>query len=236
MKKIFILLSILTALLKAEEIYATFIVEPLNKADLAFSIGGIVDSVKVDIGDEVKKGEILASLDNKDLKARLNVTKTKLKYAKKDYQRRIKVRDVIESSQLDRFASNYDVTKAEILYQQSIIDKTYLKAPFDGVITYKAIEVGDAVSGAMIRTVFKIQSTQKRKLILSFDQKYWSSVKVGDRFIYKLDGLKSTHEGIITKIYPSIDLKNSKIKAEVKAKGLMVGLFGDGKIITKTDR
>lgn len=232
MKKLLIILVLLTASANAKEIYATFTVEASKSANLAFSASGIVDKVLVDISDVVKKGATLAKLQNEDLKASMGITQTALKYAKKDYNRRQKVKSIIDQSEFDKYASKYANARAQLVYQQAILDKTILKAPFDGVIYEKSIEVGDAVSGAMIRTVFKIQSLNERKLVLEFDQKYWNDVKVGDKFSYKVDGSDEAYEGVITKIYPAIDTQKRKIKAEVKAKDFIVGLFGDGSIKT----
>ncbi len=235
MKKILIILALLSIILQAKEIYATFTVQANKSANLAFSASGIVDKVLVDVSDVVKKGATLAKLQNEDLKASMGITQTVLKYAKKDYNRRQKVKSIIDQAEFDKYASKYANAKAQLAYQQAILDKTILKAPFDGVIYEKSIEVGDAVSGAMIRTVFKIQSKDSRKLVLEFDQKYWNDVKVGDKFSYKVDGSDETHEGVISKIYPAIDTQKRKVKAEVKAKDFIVGLFGDGTIIT-TDK
>ena len=231
-----ILGSIIMINAQAQEIYATFNVEAQKSANLAFSASGIVDKVMVDVGDEVKKQQILVKLQNDDLKALLAVTKTKLKYAKRDYRRRLKIKNIIDAAALDKFASISDITTAQLKYQQAQLDKTTLKAPFDGVITQKLVEDGDVVSGAMIRTILQIQSLHERKLVLEYDQKYWDDVKAGDTFKYKLDGSDKVYEGRITKIYPAIDTQRRKIKAEVKAKDLKVGLFGDGTIITDTKK
>jgi RND family efflux transporter MFP subunit len=232
MIKLLTILALLTITLQAKEIYATFTVHANRSANLAFSSSGIVDKVLVDIATEVKKGAVLATLQNEDLKASLGITQTILTYAKKDYRRRQKVKSIIDQAEFDKYASKYANAKAQLLYQQAILAKTVLKAPYDGVIYEKNIEVGDAVSGAMIRTVFKIQSKVERKLVLEFDQKYWSDVKIGDRFSYKVDGSDKSYVGVISKIYPAIDTQKRKIKAEVKAKDFIVGLFGDGTIIT----
>ena len=45
--------------------------------------------------------------------------------------------------------------------------------------------------------------------------------------------IKKNHVGKVSKIYPHANTKNRKIKAEVRAKGFITGLFGDGVIITK---
>ncbi len=239
MKKLLIILTLINTItlsVYANDIYATFTVHSERSANLAFSASGIVDKISVDIGSIVKRGTTLAKLQNVDLKAALAITQTKLKYAKKNYNRRIKVKSIIDPAELDKYAAIYATTKAQVSYQKAILDKTILKAPFEGVIFDKAIEVGDAVSGAMIRTAFKIQSLHKRKLVLEYDQKYWADVKKGDKFTYKVDGSDKVYEGEITKIYPAIDTQRRKIKAEVKAKDLKVGLFGDGTIITDTKK
>ncbi len=98
------------------------------------------------------------------------------------------------------------------------------------MIFEKSVEVGDVVSGMMLRTVFKIQSAKERNLIFEFDQKYWKIVSVGNRVKYTVNGDAKLYEGQISKVYPQADSDNRKIKAEVKAKGFVVGLFGDGYI------
>jgi multidrug resistance efflux pump len=159
------------SLLNANDVYATFTVEPLRDANLAFIASGIVEKVNTDIGHSVKKNDVLAQLQNTDIKAMLEVSKTALKYAKKDYERQLKIKELIDEARFDGVANKYESAKNQFAYQQALYSKTFLKAPFNGVIYSKEIEIGDAVSGMMLKTVFQIQSQTKRKLILAFDQK-----------------------------------------------------------------
>lgn len=230
MKKIILLIFIINIHLFAEQIYATFDVVAKQSANLAFSASGIIKDIKVDIGSEVKKGAILASLNNQDLQASLNIVNTTLKYAKKDLLRQEKIKNIIDQEKYDSFEQKYESAKAQVQYQKALLDKTILKAPFNGVIISKEIEIGDVVSGQVIKTAFKIQSKSNRKLLLSFDQKYNGIVKKGDIFTYTLDGSDRKYQGKITKVYPYSDTKTRKIKAEVETKNLLVGLFGDGYI------
>jgi len=228
--KIFIGLMALTFTLNATEVYATFTVEAEKKAMLAFDASGITQKVNYEIGDSVKKGAVLASLVNTDSKATLESAKTALKFAKKDYERQLKVKDLIDEGKFDQYAFKYENAKNQLAFAQAKYNKTYLKAPFNGVVYEKNIEVGDTVSGMMLKTVFKIQSKSRRKLILEFDQKYHKSIKVGQSFRYGVDGDDKEYQGVITKIYPFANSGNRKIKAEVKAKDFVVGLFGEGYI------
>jgi len=232
MRKLLLSLWLIVTTISANEIYATFDVEALRSANVAFSASGIVDKIYVDVGSIVKKGDNLANLQNKDLKAMLNIYKTNLKFAKKDYKRQLKIKNIIDQAKFDKYANGYESAKARVEYQKALLDKTTLKAPFDAMIISKEIESGDVVSGQVVKTAFKVQSIEKRKLILQFDQKYHNSVKVGDIYKYKLDGDKNEYQGIISKVYPSSNSKTRKIKAEVMTKNLTVGLFGDGYITT----
>jgi len=230
MKKLLLSLLLTVGLISANDVYATFSVAALKDAQLAFISSGIVKHVNYDIGAKVKKGTILASLENEDIKAMLEVSKTTLKYAKKDYERQLKIKNLIDEAKFDGVANRYESAKNQLAYQQALYDKTFLKAPFSGVIYTKEIEVGDAVSGMMLKTVFELQSQNERKLILEFDQKNRHLVKVGALFTYKIDGDSKSYTGKISKIYPRADAKTRKIKAEVKTKNFLPGLFGDGQI------
>ena len=235
MKRVILSLMLLAVSIQAKDIYATFTVEAKKSANLAFTTSGTVNKVVVEVSSLVKKGDLLAELQNDDLKAALNIATTALKYAKKDYERQIKVKKLVDASKIDSYAFKYDSAKAQVIYQQALLDKTLLKAPFDGVIFEKSVEVGDVVSGAMIRTIFKLQSTNERKLILEFDQKYWKDIKIGQLFNYGIDGDSKKYSGKISKIYPFADSGNRKMRAEVKTEDFVPGLFGDG-IITTTDK
>ena len=250
MKKIILGLAILVASLNAQEIYTTFNVEAYKSANLAFYSEGVVKKVYVDVSSVVKKGDKLVELQNDDLKASMRIAKASLdnahvslKFAKKDYDRQLLIKNLIDEAKFDNYAFAYEKSKvavesakANLAYQKSLLDRTVIKAPFSGVIFEKKVEIGDVVSGMMLRTVFKIQSQKKQKLILEFDQKYWKNVKLGDEVKYTVNGDEKSYIGKISKLYPHANADNRKIKAEVKVEGFIVGLFGDGYITIVENR
>ncbi|CCF81607.1 Membrane fusion protein of RND family multidrug efflux pump [Helicobacter bizzozeronii CCUG 35545] len=114
-------------------------------------------------------------------------------------------------------------------YAQAVVDKTILKAPFDGIIASKNIELGDGTS-ANNTVLFRLVS-KRVKMVLEFDSKYLPVVKVGDKFIYSVDGKSEKKEVKITKIYPTIDVSTRKVNAEALLPAnnpLVPGIFGDG--------
>ena len=114
---------------------------------------------------------------------------------------------------------------------QKRLEDTRLLAPFSGTISGKSIEVGEGVGG-VAQKLMSIFSYPDVKLKLSFDEKFKDRVKIGSEFIYKLDGQNEERRGKISLIYPTIDTKNGKIYAEVQARNLMPGLFGEGYIVS----
>ncbi|GAC17804.1 efflux RND transporter periplasmic adaptor subunit [Paraglaciecola arctica] len=238
MKKIIMLALVLCITkVQAKEIYATFTVHAKQGASLAFNYSGIVEELHVDIMSVVKKGQILATLANDDLVATNNASKVTLKYAILDHERHkdLYKKKLIDKALLDKYAMAHEAIDAKIALENAIYNKTILRAPFDGVISKRMIELGDVVSGQMIKTAFNLQSEHARILVVEFDQKYNSDVKIGDTFLYKVDGDEKQYESKIYRIYPEANNDNRKISLQVTANDLKVGLFGEGKIITSGD-
>lgn len=232
MKKTLTIFLLLTGMLAAsDEVYATFTVQAKQSANLAFAANGTVAEVHADVGDTVHKGEVLATLKSDDIQAALRIAQVGLTYAQKDYERLQSVKDVTDQTRLDGVTYKYENAKAKVAYKQALLDKTILKAPFDGLIVARNLEIGDTFTAMRPVAVYRLQSTHARKLILSFDQKYWKRVQKGDRFRYTVDGDSTPHEGRIVKVYPSADPRDRKMQAEVAAKDIPVGLFGEGKIL-----
>lgn len=227
------LLSLLTSIVWAEEVYAVFEVRAVQSSDLAFTASGAVEKLHVETGEVVKEGQLLAELVNDDVEASVEIARVAEKYAEKDYKRQQKAAEVTPQAQLDSYAYKYDNAGAQLKLQESYLKKTFLRAPFDGIITMKHIDTGDVVSGQMITAVYTIQSLSARRLIVRFDQKYHTRVKTGDPFSYTIDGDRESYQGTVYKVYPVIDTDRRKVIAEVKAENLPVGLFGDGTITVK---
>lgn len=242
MIKTAIIVALLSAAAMGQEVYATFNVKADKEANLALSSNGLVKKVNVDVGDKVKKGQILLELESDDLKTsvmlakkQIELAEVNLRFSKKAYDRYSKVKEVVDEGEFDKYASSYERSKIELAnakanlaYKRALLDKTRLKAPFSGVIASKEVEMGNGVSSAMMETLFTLITPQKQKLVVLIDEKYWKRVKVGQTFRYSVDGSDKKLETKIAKIYPSIDPKKRAITLEMPTKGLKVGLFGHG--------
>ncbi|WP_205595915.1 efflux RND transporter periplasmic adaptor subunit [Helicobacter felis] len=228
MKTILYVLLLLVGL-QAKEVYAIFNVEALEDANLTLDSSGIVDAIYVDVGSVVKKGEVLLTLYNKDKKSQVNSIIQQYDFMQKQYERYKKIGSAIDKNTLDKYYADYKKLEFDRNYALAVVEKTILKAPFDGVIASKNIELGEGM-GANNTILFRLVS-KRVKMVLEFDSKYLPDVKVGDKFIYSVDGKPEKQQVTITKIYPTIDTNTRKVSAEALLppnSPLVPGVFGDG--------
>lgn len=233
MKMKFLIAALLSfSMLWGEGVYAIFNVEAVKDSNLTLDSSGIVSEMLVDVDSVVKKDDKLLSLANKDKIAQANSMKQQYLFAKKQYERYSKTGGAVDKNTLDNYYFNYKKLEADYAYYISLLDKSILKAPFDGVIAERKIDLGDGVA-ANSTTLFRLVSHEK-KMVLQYDSKYIDKVKVGDEFEYSIDGNGQKKVVKITKIYPTIDDTTRKVTAEAAVGDDMTpGLFGDGYIRNK---
>ena len=129
-----------------------------QEVDLSFRVAGPLITRPIDVGDEVKKGQILARIDPRDFETNLSNVQGQLaranaalKRAKADFDRisRIKKKDpgAVSEAMVDRAREAVDRSKAEIKSMIAAVEAakdqlnyTYLKAPFDGTVVAIYVE------------------------------------------------------------------------------------------------
>ena len=243
-KILLFLLSAAVALCAQDKIYASFDVAAAKDAQLALKAVGIVKAVNVEIGSAVKRGDVLLELENESEKLAVKLSQNDLESAQtakahaKSVLDKFKLVQSVSSKQTFENAE-FDFKNAALAENrahlalnlaQKRLEDTRLLAPFDGTISSKSIEVGEGVGG-VAQKLMSIFSYPEVKLKLSFDEKFKDRVKIGSEFVYKIDGENEERRGKISLIYPTIDTKNGKIYAEVQARNLTPGLFGEGYIV-----
>ncbi|MDD2782313.1 efflux RND transporter periplasmic adaptor subunit [Sulfuricurvum sp.] len=241
-----IVISTLTALSLWGDVYATFETQAYREASLGMNASGIVKNISVQTGDHVKKGSLLLQLDSAEEQLSLQMAKADLesltkecKFLSDQYGRYEKSAQVFDKNTLDKLKSELDSklsqkerTRLSVAYAAQKLSKMRLTAPFAGSISEKNIEMGDMVSSMGGTPLFKLISDQT-KLLIQYDSKFGSQVKVGDRFCTSIDGKSTGKCTKIIKIYPAINTKNRQMTAEADGSRLRPGTFGDGMIMAK---
>ncbi|MFW3440178.1 efflux RND transporter periplasmic adaptor subunit [Aliarcobacter butzleri] len=227
MKKIQLMIILLTNILFAD-VYATYEVKALNEASLNVSTSGIVSKINTDVGNKVKKGEVLLSLNDSEEKANLEISKNEYKFLLTQYERYKKSAEVFDKNSLDKLESELKSAKDLITLNEAKLSKMKIIAPFSGVISEKNIEVGDMSSNTE-KALLKLVSNEK-KLLLAFDSKFAQNVKTGDMFCLNSNKEENKTCVEIYKVYPALN-SEKKLNAEAYGVDLKIGNFGDGLII-----
>ena len=121
---------------------------PLNYSKLAFEVPGKIADVKIDIGDAVKKNEILAALDPAEMQANLNQAQARFDLAEQALKRfkDLKSKGFISNQELDRANSEFLIAKAQVDLYSVKLEQTFIRAPFDGYIQNRFLDSGTVIS------------------------------------------------------------------------------------------
>ena len=232
MKKVFIATLFMFNALIAGEVYATFDVVSEKSSELGLPISGVVGALHVEVGDKVKKGDLILSLDNAGEKKELEIAKKNAEHSQKTYERYTKIADVIDKEKMENYTYDRDLMLLNAQNKEIMVRKTELRAPYNLIVTAKNTELGNIVLGSQTKLI-SVVAQNDVKLVLKFDEKYWKSVKVGQKFNYRIDGSDKKYEGVIAKVYPTVISSTREMQAEVKTTDVMPGLFGNGMIIVE---
>ncbi len=215
--------------LKPDQLFsASGTIEAVKSANIGTRLMGYVSHVNVKIGDKVKKGDLLLSINSADLKAKKGQIKAQIiraqsyfKNAKKDYERFTQLFKENSASQkeLDNITTNYEQAKAGLeaaVQMQKEIDANLayanIKAPFDGVITGKMIDNGNLANPGM--PLLSIENTHNYLVKTFVNENQIDKIHRGDLVDLKVKSNNIILKGIISEI--SISSKNSGGLYQVK--------------------
>ncbi|GAB3422136.1 efflux RND transporter periplasmic adaptor subunit [Niabella aquatica] len=118
--------------------------EPNRETKISAETQGKINSVLVDVGSNVSKGQILIQLDNSLLKLQLQSVEVQIEGLQDDVNRYtiLTEADAVQGVQLEKAKLGLKSAKVQKATLKEQINKTTIKAPFNGVVTAKLSEVG----------------------------------------------------------------------------------------------
>jgi RND family efflux transporter MFP subunit len=204
---------------------------------------GYVKKVYVNVGDKVKKGQLLVSINNTDLqakKAQVNAgiikANTVFKNAEKNHNRfkNLFGSNSITQKEMDDMTANYEMTKAGLESAKQMKNEINAQfvyaniiAPFSGVITSKNIENGDLASPGI--TLMSIESPKDFEVIAMVPETEILQIKKGTTVNVLIKSMQETLKGKVSEV--STSAKNTggqylvKIDLEKTAITILSGMF-----------
>ena len=184
---------------------------PNEEVNISSEIAGKVDQIDFEEGAFVKRGQILVKVNDDDLQAQLkrSVFQRDLLRDKLERNRILLDKDAISREAFDQIETDYNMIQADIQLLQVRIDKTEIKAPFDGMIGFRYIGPGSYVQPGTL--VARFVDNSKLKVQFSIPEKDIHKISNGDWISFSTQGDRTVHRARIYTIDPTIDEKTRTI-------------------------
>ena len=173
---------------------------PAHQSNLAFEIPGKINVINVDIGDAVKKGQILAELDNREATAQLKQAKAKYDLALQILNRYKDLRSEghISIQDLDNANSEELIAKSQLEFYKVKLEQTKLISPFDGVIQNRYLDTGSVINGGI--PIVEILGSKNVEAHISIPIKFIDKLNIGNFYDFKIGNKRS--KGVLARLAP----------------------------------
>ena len=173
---------------------------PAQQSNLAFEIPGKINVINVDIGDAVKKGQILAELDNREATAQLKQAKAKYDLALQILNRYKDLRSEghISIQDLDNANSEELIAKSQFEFYKVKLEQTKLIAPFDGVIQNRYLDTGSVINGGI--PIVEILGSKNVEAHISIPLKFIDKLNIGNSYDFKIGNKRP--KGVLARLAP----------------------------------
>jgi RND family efflux transporter MFP subunit len=181
-------------------------------------------------GEMVRKGQTLVVLDSRDLRANLARAEAEYDNARTQLARmqRLYQEESVAKQELDNATRAYKVAEAGRRAAAVQLSYTVIKAPFDGLVTEKYIEVGELASPG--RPLVKIEDPRRLRLEATVSEGDVKAVAVGDKVSVVIDALGDQPlTGTVAQVLPAGDPATHTFLVKVDlppTAGAKSGMFG----------
>lgn len=185
-------------------------IEPYKENDITPAASGVhIDKIYVEVGDPVREGQLIVTLDPTQYTQQL----VQLKTVEDDYNRLLPVYEAggISAQQIEQAKAQMDVQREVVANLKKNIE---VRSPISGVVTARNYESGDLFAQQPILHIMQIDPL---KVIANISEQYFSNVKVGMPVKLTVDIFPDEEfTGTVSLIYPALDPTTRTFKVEVK--------------------
>lgn len=189
-------------------------VESAREAEVATRASGTLTRIAVDVGDRVRTGQVLASLDDADVQARIAAAQSQLELAELTHGRvqRLAADGAASQQELDEVAARLQAARAQ--FEEARAQGAYVQvtAPFDGVVVARLADPGDlAVPG---RPILRLAGSGAVKVAADLPSHFAGSVEEGQVLQVRTSGGERV-DATVTRVVPTLDAATRRFRVEV---------------------
>lgn len=200
-----------------DEIHAVATLKAQEVSPLSSKVPGNVAAVLVDIGTRVKSGDILLELDDTNFDLGAKQAEANFQQADRQYERAraLLAEKVIPQSRYDAAEAAYAIAREALAMAREHLKNTKIRAPIDGVVVERNVEVGQAVApGAQ---VLRIVNQSSMKIDVDLPEKDFGRVSPNMSAIISVDAFQEkVFHGQIALINPMISPKTRTFRVRIE--------------------
>jgi RND family efflux transporter MFP subunit len=134
------------------------LVEPHMVVDVATAAAGIIESVSVDRGDFVEKGQVIARLESDIQKLDVELSRVRAEFSKRKYSRmeRMHIQKVLSSQEKDESETEKELAALEFKRAREALEMREIRSPLSGVIVERYLSPGEFVEQEKLVKVAQI--------------------------------------------------------------------------------
>lgn len=153
-----------------------------ESAQITAEVPGLIRAILFEEGMAVRKGQVLVRIDSAELNAQLAQGQANFRLAQLNLQRAQALHQAatITEADLDRQRSEYDAAKAQLDVIRVRLEKTEIRAPFDGILGSRTVSVGDYVSNQT--NITRIEDLSRLKVEFSVPERALPKIHLGASF------------------------------------------------------
>ncbi len=204
------------------------VVQAKLHAMLEAKVSGHIEQLPVELGQQVKAGELVALLGSSDLKARLDQAEASREQAKRNWDRISALfhQQAATRAEYDDAQARNQMGEAAVAQARAMLGYAKVVAPFAGVVTKKWADVGDLASPG--KPLVDIEDASQLRVQADVPDVIASHVHQGDRLAVHVDALDEELTGTVAEISPAADpiTHTFRVKVNLPATpGLKSGQF-----------
>lgn len=178
---------------------------PDEEVDLSFETSGKIVEINFREGTPVRKGDLLAKVNDRPLQAQLSRYEAQLKLAEDRVYRQSALleKDAVSQEAYEQARTELAILNADIAIVRSNIALTELRAPFDGVIGLRNVSEGAYASPSVV--VAKLTRIAPLKIDFYIPERYANQIRPGTPLTFTVEGRNETFRAMVYATESKID-------------------------------
>ena len=145
-------------------------------------MSGIIDTIQAERGEAVKKGQALATLDQREFELDRRAAEAAFGAADADFQRyqELYAQKLASKAELEQRRARFEQAKVDLEKAKLVIDRSVIRSPFDGVIVDRTVRIGQKVQISDTTPLFRISALEPLFARVYLNESWLDRLRVGD--------------------------------------------------------